>query len=563
MQILGAGAGRVYPACHGLPGPLAMVAPPSSREPSAPPALPEAPDGLPNEPDSDGDEEPTPVFRPADFTRYGVARAADLPPAGGLPRAAGPAAASRSAPDPTSDERPTPELRGRAPGAPAGRRGPEARPHVEPPAAPNPGDADLEPGDVLAGRYRVKWALGHGGMGDVWLAHDDTLAIDVAIKVIRRDRVAEGSRERLLQEARAAARLGHPAIVRVFDFGESNAGDPFIVMERLRGEPLRALLDREGPQPPPRAVALLLPIASALAAAHAKGIVHRDLKPDNVLLALGDTGERLPKLMDFGVARLLGGEEDRRITQTGSVVGSPDYMSPEQARGEVDIDAAADIGAFTVMLSEIITGRRPFAGVNSHALMVAIMSADPDPIPGDPELWAILERGMAKAPQDRWPSMLDMSAALATWAMERGLEDDVAGTSLKTYRAAAMRRSAGALPEPAPAPAPAPPAATKVHSTQSTVVTRRPAAGSPPRWFWIGALAALLLGSAGLFLYAASGRGGASPTAPGTRAAAVDPPSAPAPPPPPPTASASASAASSQARPIPPRKPPPDISLSR
>jgi serine/threonine-protein kinase len=288
------------------------------------------------------------------------------------------------------------------------------------------------PGDVIAGKYRLGHRLGEGGMGDVWLAHNETLDIDVAIKLIRGELATEEMAERLLHEARAAARLGHPAIVRVNDFGKTDRGDPFIVMERLEGEDLAAALAARGRLDAVVAVRTLLPIAHALTMAHNKGIVHRDLKPENVFLAKSDDGKLQPKLVDFGVAKLERAH-DTRLTQSREVVGSPLYMSPEQARGD-DVDHRADIWAFAIVLYEAITGRAPFGGKNYNAVLYSIIANPPTPSlelgGGDADLWTILERGFRKEADQRWFSMRDFGEALAHWLDDRGVHEDITGASL-------------------------------------------------------------------------------------------------------------------------------------
>src|SRR6478672_778872 len=158
-------------------------------------------------------------------------------------------------------------------------------------------------GDVIADKYALEELIGEGGMGAVFRARNTTIDMPVAVKLIRADLDREVLSGRLLQEARAAAKLAHPAIVRVFDVGKTALGDPFIVMELLHGESLASLLDREGRLSSVRAVQLLLPIADALAVAHARGFVHRDVKPDNVFIANDDEGQLQPKLVDFGIVK--------------------------------------------------------------------------------------------------------------------------------------------------------------------------------------------------------------------------------------------------------------------
>src|SRR5262249_12821782 len=255
-------------------------------------------------------------------------------------------------------------------------------------------------GDVIDDKYRLTRILGRGGMGAVWLARNIPLDIDVAIKLLRPDPTAPGAAHPLLTAARAAARLTHPAIVRIFAFGETDQGDPFIVMELLRGESLSAILRRKRRLAPTVAVQTLLPVAAALASAHAKGIVHRDLKPDNVIVVTDENGALVPKIVDFGIAKLLTPELDRQVTQAGEVLGSPDYMSPEQARGVEAVDETTDVWAFSVMLYELVTGKRPFDGPNYNALISAILTDAPAPLTahgvGDAALAGIIEHGLAK-----------------------------------------------------------------------------------------------------------------------------------------------------------------------
>lgn len=243
------------------------------------------------------------------------------------------------------------------------------------PANPSPPKMIYAPGTVVAGKYRLERVLGQGGMGAVWVVRNLSLDADFALKLIRRDRATEEAAARLLTEAKAAAKLGHPGIVRVFDFGQTEVGDPYLVMELLTGDSLGALIARKKRLEPAVAVQMLLPVAAALSAAHAKGIVHRDLKPDNILLATEDSSRKLvPKVLDFGIARVLRDDVERHQTMAGEVLGSPDYMSPEQARGQLDVDHRTDIWTFSVLLYESITGKRPFDGHNYNALIASIVS---------------------------------------------------------------------------------------------------------------------------------------------------------------------------------------------
>ncbi|XXX74670.1 protein kinase [Sorangium sp. So ce134] len=288
-------------------------------------------------------------------------------------------------------------------------------------------------GEVLGGKYQIVGRLGAGGMGTVWRARSLWLDVDVAIKVLHEEQFDAHAAERLLREARATARLGHPAIVRVFDFGETDSGEPFLVMELLEGTSLSNWLEANGRMPAEQAVQMLLPVACALAAAHAQSIVHRDIKPANILVVSDGAGGYVPKVVDFGIAKLANAVSPA-ITQRGMIVGSPEYMSPEQADGQLEIGEQTDVWAFSVVLYELITGRRPFTGESLGAVISAIFSKEPVPTTqlgaGDEELWSIIRRGLAKSPAERWPNMRSLGRALASWAVERGVTADVAGTSL-------------------------------------------------------------------------------------------------------------------------------------
>ena len=287
-------------------------------------------------------------------------------------------------------------------------------------------------GSVLAGKYRLEMLLGEGGMACVWSAYHLELELPVAIKLLRAGPKNERLAKRLRLEARAAARLVHPSIVRVFDVAVAESGDPFIVMELLTGESLAAVIARERLSGV-RTVQLLLPIAEALAVAHAKGIVHRDLKPDNVFLSK-DGQDFQPKLLDFGIAKL---EHAARVklTDKGTVLGSPNYMSPEQVRGD-DVDYRSDVWSFCVVLYKALTGSVPFKGANTRAMMNAILQSEPAPLPAiagvDPELWRLVLWGLSKDPARRPKCMRELGAQLAQWLFTQGVLDDACGAPLAT-----------------------------------------------------------------------------------------------------------------------------------
>jgi serine/threonine protein kinase len=227
-------------------------------------------------------------------------------------------------------------------------------------SAPNPPAIGV--GAVIDNKYRVDATIGQGGMGAVFRAWDLRLERPVAIKVVRRDLLSDpDSRERFRRESQIVARLQHPSIVTVFDYGTLSDGAAFLVMEFVTGEDLRRLLKRERQLVPGRAVELIDGIAAGVESAHKAGILHRDLKPENILLPESGTG---PKVVDFGVAKLtvnaVGGVPvTSTITAAGTIIGTPAYMAPEQIRGEV-VDGRADVFSLGVMAFEMLTGKLPY-----------------------------------------------------------------------------------------------------------------------------------------------------------------------------------------------------------
>jgi serine/threonine-protein kinase len=303
------------------------------------------------------------------------------------------------------------------------------------------------PGLIVADKYELLRPLGAGGMGEVWVAHHLSLDIDVAVKFIGEIGAPEtGLSERLLEEARNTARLGHPAIVRALDFGHTERGDPFIVLELLAGEDLATRIEHGGRLSAERAVATLLPVVHALNAVHESGVVHRDIKPENVFLAETELGLQA-KLLDFGISRKT--DRARRLTVRETALGTPDYMSPEQARGETS-DAHTDQWSFCVVLYEAITNQRPFEAENYNALLRSIIEDAPKPLAehglNEPSLWQILARGLAKAPAQRYPTIRHLGQALAHWLLERGVQEDAVGTSLR--RAWLREASSGVISHP-------------------------------------------------------------------------------------------------------------------
>jgi serine/threonine-protein kinase len=290
------------------------------------------------------------------------------------------------------------------------------------------------PGAVLAERYRLLEPICEGGMGRVWRARDEERDADVAVKLLREGTRLPHGANRLFDEAAAVARLRHPSIVEVLDLGEAPGGDPFLVMELVVGPSLAEVLARRGVLPPNAAVRTLLPVASALSMAHARGVVHRDVKPDHVLLAESGDGRRTPKLVDFGVARIRS-PRGRHLSVDGNIVGSPAYMAPEQAHGARPIDGRADEWGLAMTLYELLHGSPAYGGATTLALLSATLADAPVPRPSfadrEPELWDVMARALAKDPDARYPTLRAFGGALAEWAGARGIEVDIAGGSLR------------------------------------------------------------------------------------------------------------------------------------
>jgi eukaryotic-like serine/threonine-protein kinase len=281
----------------------------------------------------------------------------------------------------------------------------------------DPGIADPLIGAVLDGRYRILGPVGSGGVADVYRGETVGVARRVAIKVLQEDfGVNENLRGRFDREARALASLSHPHIVTMIDYGVTE-GMPYLVMELLEGQTLRDLLDK-GPLPSERAFAITRQIVRALVFAHGQGLVHRDLKPANVfLLDLPGHGDHV-KILDFGFAKFLEGDDGGPVlTRTGMVFGTPPYMAPEQVSGD-GMDGRCDVYATAVLLFEMFADRRPFEGETQELLRAKLTQRAPrlsevaTELTVRPELDALLARALAAHPSDRFPTAADFGAAL-------------------------------------------------------------------------------------------------------------------------------------------------------
>ena len=288
-------------------------------------------------------------------------------------------------------------------------------------------------GTVLSGRYRLESKLGSGGMSTVYLARDETLERWVAVKVLHREISDQADQlERFSRESRSVAQVSHPNVVAVIDAGE-DGGRPYIVFEYCDGETLKERIDRLGRLPMDEAAAYAIEVGRGLAAAHARRLVHRDVKPQNVLI----DSEGRAKVTDFGIARSL---ESDGLTKTGRVLGTTDYVSPEQAMGH-EVDARTDIYSLGVLLYEMLTGDVPFKAENLVGVamkhvnekMPNVQKIRPDV---SSALAAVIERSTEKEPKKRYP---DMGAMLAD--LEAALEVEVARAGRSTGEATTVLRS--------------------------------------------------------------------------------------------------------------------------
>lgn len=309
-----------------------------------------------------------------------------------------------------------------------------------------PDDA-MAVGQIVDGRYRIVAKLGEGGMGEVYAAEHIHIEKRVAVKLLRREIVSNPEAvTRFRQEARSASSIGHQNIISIEDFGQLPDGRIYFCMELLDGKPLNDLLSES--LDPDRALNILIQTCHGLAAAHAKGIVHRDMKPENVFVTRDVSGREIPKLLDFGIAKVSGNDGDNNLTKTGTIFGTPFYMAPEQALGQ-GVDHRADIYAMGVIMYEMFGGSVPFQGESFMGILTQHITTEPEPVlvragrlgrTVPPGVEAVIVKAMKKTPEERYQSMDELVSALV--AVHR----TVAGPGMSSYMEAHRPPPTGMMP---------------------------------------------------------------------------------------------------------------------
>src|SRR5512140_2414422 len=267
-------------------------------------------------------------------------------------------------------------------------------------------------GTVLDGRYRIVKLLGEGGMGEVYAAEHVHIEKRFAIKLLRPEIVSNPEAvTRFRQEARSSSSIGHRNIIAIEDFGELSDGRIYMCMELLNGAALNDLITQ--PMPVDRLLNILIQTGHGLAAAHAKNIVHRDMKPENIFVTIGPQGEDIPKILDFGIAKVSGNDGQNHLTRTGTIFGTPFYMAPEQALGN-PVDARTDIYAMGVIAYEVFAGSLPFQGESFMGILTQHITTEPEPVAQraakagrqlPPGLADIVTRCLRKNPAERFQTM--------------------------------------------------------------------------------------------------------------------------------------------------------------
>lgn len=274
-------------------------------------------------------------------------------------------------------------------------------------------------GAVLARRYRIDGVIAEGGMSTVYRAYHLLLEQAVAIKVMRPElaRVPQAV-ARFVNEARAGAQLSGPHSLRVIDIGRIENGPPYLVLELLEGSDLRTVLAERGPLPLVEAVQLILQACDGVAEAHSRGIIHRDLKPENLFLSAAPSGNRVLKLIDFGISKRIVDERAKNLTAFGESVGSPHYMSPEQMSAPERVDGRSDVWALGVVLFELLTGETPFKAETTPIVFARVLGGEPTELSKlrrdlPQQVQQVVSRCLAKEPDQRFANVAELAAALS------------------------------------------------------------------------------------------------------------------------------------------------------
>jgi serine/threonine-protein kinase len=362
-------------------------------------------------------------------------------------------------------------------------------------------------GSVVADRYHIMEKLGEGGMGTVYLGEHVKMGRKSAIKVMSKSMANDADAiARFNREAANASRINHPNVCAIYDFGETADGLIYLAMEFIPGESLTQLLDREGALPPGRAARIITQVADALAAAHELGLVHRDLKPDNVMVTTGRDGDDVVKVVDFGIAKAMGSDESQQVTRTGLVVGTPEYMSPEQLSGD-QLDGRSDLYSLALVLYRTLTDKLPFQADTAQEVMIKRLTDEPLPlneaVPGahfPPKLQEVIDWGLQRMPGER----CDNAATFGTMVAEAlSSIPDAAAPIVDTDGATQLMDSQPATLEPTTqlpetrvsgrVVPPAPPELAETLTSPPPAPTKK----VPVAWL-AGALGVLVIGAGGI-----------------------------------------------------------------
>lgn len=408
----------------------------------------------------------------------------------------------------------------------------------------------IEPGETIAGKYRIERVIAMGGMGVVFAARHEDLDQQVAIKLLRSDAVkSEEAVKRFLREAKTAARLQSEHVARVFDVGTA-FGSPYMVMEYLSGKDLQEIVETRGALPIDEAVDYTLQTLEALAEAHTAGVVHRDLKPSNVFIAAKPDGTPRVKVLDFGISKensLSAPAQAASLTATRQVIGSPGYMSPEQMLSPKNVDHRTDIWSIGVLLFELLSGKFPFTGETVAGIMTSVLNG---PLPKlrsirpeiPEELEHIVERCMSRDAEGRYGNVAELARELVpfgpAWAPLSLARIETASGAARSLPGGG-RPSLMSIPFPMPAPSgasiPAPPSSSRGFTPNPAMERKHPTAatwsgtaskdGSKKRLFWI-VVAASALAGAGIAIFVATYKNGTSQAAAETATASSAVPTA-------------------------------------